>query len=107
MIIDISFEKEFSVEEIIESTINFCGLDYESKSNRYVCTQKMLFSILPGTIHITSISETELEIQFIKNYIRCLFENTIIAISCSGFIDSLKNIPDVEVLDITPKKLYS
>ena len=104
MIIDISFEKDYSVQEMIDSTINFCGLDYESKSNRYVCSHTILFSILPGVIHISSIFETELEIQFIKNYISYLFGDKIIAISCIGFNDKFKNIPNVKVLDITPKK---
>lgn len=103
MIIDISFGKEHSIQDMIDRTINFCGLDYKSESNRYVCTQTMLFSIVPGSIHISSILETDLEIQFVKRYIRSLFENTVIAISSIGFSDKLRNIPDVEVIDITPK----
>lgn len=103
MTIDISYEKEFSVQEMIEKTINFCGLDYESKTNRYICTGSMLFSIVPGFIHISSILETEFEIQFLQNYIKCLFEDTVIGISCVGFIDDFKNISNVRVIDITTK----
>lgn len=103
MIIDISFDKDYSVQEMINKTINFWGLNYKSISNRYVCTQSMLFSVSPGCIHISTILETELEIQLVKNYIGNMFKNTIIAISCIGFIDEFKDIPDVEVLDITPQ----
>ena len=103
MIIDISFKKEYTVQEMIDKTVCFCRLDYKPKKNHYICTGTMLFSIWPSGIHICSILETETEVQFIKKYIGNLFSNKIIAISCIGYMDMFRNIPNVEVIDITPQ----
>ena len=103
MIIDISFEKEKSVQELIDGTIKYCGLECIIRNDRYICVCSMLFSITPGFIHITSILETEEEVKFLKNYIQCLFKGSVIGISCFKFIERFVNIPDVKIFNITHK----
>lgn len=102
MIIDISFKKECPTEDIIKKTTKFLGIDYTATNNQYICAEAMLFSIHDEFIHISSIYETDIEIQFVKNYIRSLFEGRFIAISCRGLSESFRHIPGVEVYDITP-----
>lgn len=104
MIIDISFEENYSVEEMLDSTIDFCKIDYQPMNNQYIGIQSMFFSITPGNIHICSFLETESQIEFIRNYIRSLFhnKNTTIGISSIGYKDDFLNIPDVGIIDITP-----
>ncbi len=103
MIIDISFEKERSVQELIDGTIKYCGLEGITRSDRYICVCSILFSITPGFIHITSILDTEEQVKFLENYIQCLFKGSVIGICCFKFIERFVNIPDVKIFNITPK----